>query len=165
MLALLEANISLNRLQDRASVQELDWNRPPPLAIRRRRWDVIIAADVLYGVPSFRPLLELLETLCRGPRARIVMACGNRQRGARGDLKFLGELRERNVLQLGAGIGRWGGGVVEVMTLRNAAQDDEDDELEDLMRELELEEQQQTASATEVPFMDQDAMHKRAVDK
>ena len=85
VLALLEANIRRNRLQGCASVQALDWNDAPPLAIRRRRWDLIVCADIVYGLPSFGPLLQLLETLCQGPNARILIACGNRQRGSRED--------------------------------------------------------------------------------
>ena len=93
VLSLLEANVRLNRLQGCASVQALDWNSPPPLAIARRTWDVIIAADILYGLPSFGPLLQLLETLCHSAHTRILIACGNAQRGSREDLTFFAELR------------------------------------------------------------------------
>ena len=153
VLSLLEANVRLNRLQDRASVQELDWNNAPPLDIVRRTWDVIIAADIVYGLPSFGPLLQLLETLCHSPHTRILIACGNRQRGSREDLTFFAELRERNKLEVmevieleGACVGRWGGGAVEVMMLRRQPstereeQEAKDAEFEELMRELDLEE-------------------------
>jgi predicted nicotinamide N-methyase len=167
VLSLLEANVRLNRLQGRASVQELDWNNAPPLAIARRTWDVIIAADVVYGLPSFGPLLQLLETLCHNSHTRILIACGNRQRGSREDLTFFAELRERNKLEVmevieleGACVGRWGGGTVEVMMLRRQpstereGQEAEDAEFEELMRELDQEDtdpeaqyQQQPASS------------------
>ena len=148
VLSLLEANVRLNRLQGRASVQELDWNNAPPLAIARRTWDVIIAADVVYGLPSFGPLLQLLETLCHNSHTRILIACGNRQRGSREDLTFFAELRERNKLEVtevieleGARIGRWAGGTVEVMMLRRQpsteweGQEAEDAEFEELMHQ------------------------------
>ena len=163
VLSLLEANIRLNRLQGRASVQKLDWNNAPPLDVMRRRWDVIIAADIVYGLPSFGPLLRLLETLCHSSHTRILIACGNRQRGSREDLTFFAELRERNTLEVmemteveGACVGRWGGGTVDVMMLRRRpstereAEAAEDAEFEQLMRELDLEEAEAEGEATQV---------------
>ena len=82
VLALLETNVRRNWLQGCASVQKLDWNDPPSLAIARRPWDLILCADIIYGLPSFAPLLQLLEALC-SPRTRILLGCGNKQRGSR----------------------------------------------------------------------------------
>ena len=158
VLGLLEANVRRNRLQRRAAVQKLDWNEPPPLAVARRSWDMIVAADILYGLPSFAPLHRLLEHLCARPETRVIIACGNRQRGSREDLTFFRELEQRGTLSVvetaevsGAGVGRWGGGVVEVHTLKSnmlmrkgggeggdASSDDA--EFLELMEELELEE-------------------------
>lgn len=156
VLALLETNIKRNRLQGCASVQALDWNDAPSLAVARRPWDLILCADIVYGLPSFTPLLQLLEMLCKGPHTRVLLACGNKQRGSREDLKFLAEMRQRGALAVsktteveGAGVGRWGGGVVEVIELRRVAAGDgageegSDDEFDELMAELDLEEEQE----------------------
>ena len=153
VLGLLEANVRRNRLQRRAAVQKLDWNEPPPLAVARRSWDLIVAADILYGLPSFAPLHRLLEHLCARPETRVIIACGNRQRGSREDLTFLRELEQRGTLSVvetaevsGAGVGRWGGGVVECHTLMRKGGGEggdassDDDEFLELMEELELEE-------------------------
>lgn len=165
VLSLLEANVRLNRLEGRAAVQRLDWNNAPPLAIVRRTWDVIVAADIIYGLPSFGPLLQLLETLCHSTHTRVLIACGNRQRGSREDLTFFAQLRERNQLEVveaveveGACVGRWGGGAVEVMMLRRRPaaereqQEAEDAEFEQLMQELDLEEAE-AAQAQQQPVV------------
>jgi hypothetical protein len=51
-------------------VAELDWQAPLPPAISTRRWDLILAADCVFWVALFHPLLHTLAALCRAGRVR-----------------------------------------------------------------------------------------------
>ncbi|KAL4963179.1 putative methyltransferase-domain-containing protein [Aspergillus stella-maris] len=84
MLALMNANISLNNLTTKVSAAVLDWGTPVPDDIPRRP-DVILAADCVYFEPAFPLLITTLGDLL-GPNS-VCYFCFKRRR--RADLRFL----------------------------------------------------------------------------
>jgi predicted nicotinamide N-methyase len=117
VLTLLRDNVERNGLGRRASVEALDWDRPPSLALARRGWDLIVAADIVYGLSDFTPLLRFLEALAH-PRTTLVFAFGNRQRRSREDQRFMAQLRERGHFDVLSSTEVPGFSGVEVVTFR-----------------------------------------------
>ncbi len=76
-------NILHNGLQDKAQVQKADFLSDS----LDRKYDYIIASDIIYGQPNLRPLVKfLLAHLRSGPEAEAILAKGFRRNASR----FLG---------------------------------------------------------------------------
>lgn len=68
-LALLEANAARNRVA--VETLRMDWRQPAVLAARR--FDLVLAADVLYEARNVEPLLDVLPDVLR-PGGEAVLA-------------------------------------------------------------------------------------------
>lgn len=62
MLALMQSNIALNELENRARAEVYDWGEPRPDAIIQHP-DIVLAADCVYFEPAFPPLQKTLADL------------------------------------------------------------------------------------------------------
>ena len=140
VLEILRENVERNEVGSNASVAALDWEKPPSLALASRGWHLIVAADVVYGLPHFTPLLRFLEALAH-PRTTLVFAFGNKQRRSREDVQFIEQLRERNVFDIESyGVPVQGFEGVEVLTFRRKPMEwtsDDEDWLDNLDSDIE----------------------------
>ena len=59
----LQTVLALNEEPDAVEVAPLDWTQPIPAHIAERRWDIIVAADIIYWPHLFEPLLSTVSIL------------------------------------------------------------------------------------------------------
>ena len=82
----LEASVARNGAQGAVRVAPLDWLAPLPPQLVRTRWDVVVAADCVFWVRLFEPLLATLRGLAEaggGPAPLILVTVTSRlNRGA-----------------------------------------------------------------------------------
>ena len=75
---LIDANITCNRLAQRASFVPLNWGDPVDVALAPP-FDIVLASDVLYQHEWVDPLLQTLKSLS-GPSTQIFLANEHRSK-------------------------------------------------------------------------------------
>ncbi|KAL8394922.1 hypothetical protein RB595_002746 [Gaeumannomyces hyphopodioides] len=87
MFSLMEHNIRLNGVEDRAKAMLLNWGEELPQEVVESRPNVILAADCVYFEPAF-PLLQktMADLLMLCPEATIYFCFKKRRRA---DMQFL----------------------------------------------------------------------------
>lgn len=73
----VEYNIEASNLAISSSVRfaALDWERPLPPAVRKRTFNIIIAAECIYNTDSIPPLVKTLSALItKSPKAVVLVA-------------------------------------------------------------------------------------------
>lgn len=94
MLALMQKNITLNRLDGKVVAEVYDWGAPPPVSILQPsnvHPDVVLAADCVYFEPTFPLLLQTLEDLL-GPSTTCYF-CFKKRRKA--DMRFIRDMMKK----------------------------------------------------------------------
>jgi predicted nicotinamide N-methyase len=89
MKALMQKNISLNRLEQEVEALVYDWGTSPPSALPVPP-DVLLAADCVYFEPAFPLLLETLQDLI-GPDTTCYF-CFKKRRKA--DMRFIKDMHK-----------------------------------------------------------------------
>ncbi|KAH6631189.1 putative methyltransferase-domain-containing protein [Chaetomium sp. MPI-SDFR-AT-0129] len=92
MEALMQHNISLNKLDEKAKARVLNWGEPLPQEIVDFKPDVILAADCVYFEPSFPLLMKTLHDLFALTPTATVFFCYKKRRKA--DNKFFTAARK-----------------------------------------------------------------------
>ncbi|KFA74596.1 hypothetical protein S40288_05803 [Stachybotrys chartarum IBT 40288] len=87
MLELMQHNIVLNNLQDRATALILNWGEPLPDIVLEQKPNVIIAAECVYFEPAFPLLMQTLQDLFELNVDTVVYFCFKKRR--RADLQFV----------------------------------------------------------------------------
>ncbi|TLD26368.1 hypothetical protein PspLS_04564 [Pyricularia sp. CBS 133598] len=89
MLALMEHNIRLNEVEDKAKALILNWGEPLPQQVVDLKPTVVLAADCVYFEPAFPLLLQTLTDLLAlsPPKECTVYFCFKKRR--RADMQFL----------------------------------------------------------------------------
>ncbi|KAF8165063.1 putative methyltransferase-domain-containing protein [Crassisporium funariophilum] len=89
LLPIMHRNVSLNRLESRVTVAELNWGCPLPTSIKRP--DLILAADCVYFEPAFPLLVQTLSDLA-GPTTEILFSYKKRRKA---DKRFFSLLKKK----------------------------------------------------------------------
>ncbi|KAI1389550.1 putative methyltransferase-domain-containing protein [Hypoxylon trugodes] len=87
MHLLMEHNIVLNHLEDKAKAAILNWGEPLPQEIVAFKPDVILAADCVYFEPAFPLLLATLSEILRLCPSATIYFCFKKRR--RADMQFM----------------------------------------------------------------------------
>ncbi|KAH9482956.1 Protein-lysine N-methyltransferase EFM6 [Psilocybe cubensis] len=88
LLPIMKQNVSLNKLEDKVIVAELNWGSPIPADIPRP--DIILAADCVYFEPAFPLLVQTLNDLSDSKNE--IYFCYKKRRKA--DKRFFGMLKK-----------------------------------------------------------------------
>ncbi|KAL2416108.1 hypothetical protein ABEF91_003943 [Exophiala dermatitidis] len=94
MLALMQKNIELNKLQAKVGAAIYDWGSPPPADFLRNgteQPDIVLAADCVYFEPAFPLLLQTLTDLI-GPSTTCYF-CFKKRRKA--DMRFIRDMTKK----------------------------------------------------------------------
>ncbi|KLU88481.1 hypothetical protein MAPG_07467 [Magnaporthiopsis poae ATCC 64411] len=88
MFSLMEHNVRLNGVEDRAKAMVLNWGDELPQEVVESRPNVILAADCVYFEPAF-PLLQktMADLLALCPEDATIYFCFKKRR--RADMQFL----------------------------------------------------------------------------
>ncbi|KJA24587.1 hypothetical protein HYPSUDRAFT_136012 [Hypholoma sublateritium FD-334 SS-4] len=89
LLSIMNRNVSLNNLQGRVAVAELNWGAQIPIDIPQP--DIVLAADCVYFEPAFPLLVQTLNDLA-SPSTEILF-CYKKRRHA--DKRFFGMLKKK----------------------------------------------------------------------
>ncbi|KAM5358669.1 hypothetical protein ACJZ2D_015092 [Fusarium nematophilum] len=87
MFELMQHNIKLNGLQDKAKAMVLNWGEPLPGTVLEQKPDVILAGECVYFEPAFPLLMSTLKTLLELNPAAVVYFCFKKRR--RADMNFV----------------------------------------------------------------------------
>ncbi|RDA93622.1 hypothetical protein CP533_6189 [Ophiocordyceps camponoti-saundersi (nom. inval.)] len=87
MLKLMQRNMQLNDVGDKATALELNWGQDLPEAVVRQRPNVVLAADCVYLETAFPLLLQTVEDLLALNNEAVVYFCFKKRR--RADMKFV----------------------------------------------------------------------------
>ncbi|KAF8901633.1 putative methyltransferase-domain-containing protein [Gymnopilus junonius] len=88
LLSIMRSNVSLNNLQERVMVAELNWGSPIPADIPPP--DIILAADCVYFEPAFPLLIQTLRDLSNSNTE--ILFCYKKRRKA--DKRFFTMLKK-----------------------------------------------------------------------
>ncbi|EHY55925.1 Protein-lysine N-methyltransferase efm6 [Exophiala dermatitidis] len=94
MLALMQKNVELNKLEAKVGAAIYDWGSPPPADILRNgteQPDIVLAADCVYFEPAFPLLLQTLTDLI-GPSTTCYF-CFKKRRKA--DMRFIRDMTKK----------------------------------------------------------------------
>ncbi|KAK4038435.1 protein-lysine methyltransferase METTL21D [Parachaetomium inaequale] len=92
MESLMQHNISLNGLDDRARARVLNWGEPLSQEVLDFKPDTILAADCVYFEPAFPLLMQTLQDLLTAVPSATVFFCFKKRR--RADMQFLKAARK-----------------------------------------------------------------------
>ncbi|RCI09279.1 hypothetical protein L249_1491 [Ophiocordyceps polyrhachis-furcata BCC 54312] len=87
MLGLMQRNMQLNDVGDKATALELNWGQDLPEAVVRQRPNVVLAADCVYLESAFPLLLQTLQDVLALNDDAVVYFCFKKRR--RADMKFV----------------------------------------------------------------------------
>ncbi|KAK4131193.1 hypothetical protein BT67DRAFT_164341 [Trichocladium antarcticum] len=87
MESLMQHNITLNGLEDRAKARILNWGEPLSKEVVDLKPDIILAADCVYLEPTFPLLMQTLQDLLALAPSATVFFCVKKRR--RADNQFL----------------------------------------------------------------------------
>ncbi|PFH55757.1 hypothetical protein XA68_17660 [Ophiocordyceps unilateralis] len=87
MLGLMQRNIRLNDVGDKATALVLNWGQGLPEAVVRQRPKVVLAADCVYLEAAFPLLLQTLEEVLAVNGEAVVYFCFKKRR--RADMQFV----------------------------------------------------------------------------
>jgi protein N-lysine methyltransferase METTL21A len=94
MLALMQKNIALNKLDNKVKAEVYDWGTQPPASVlpeSAAHADIILAADCVYFEPTFPLLLQTLDDLI-GLKTTCYF-CFKKRRKA--DMRFIRDMMKR----------------------------------------------------------------------
>ncbi|KAG8677317.1 Protein-lysine N-methyltransferase efm6 [Fusarium poae] len=87
MYELMQHNIELNNLQDKAKAMVLNWGEDLPAAVLEQKPDVILAGECVYFEPAFPLLMSTLKALLELNPNAVVYFCFKKRR--RADMNFV----------------------------------------------------------------------------
>ncbi|WXC57704.1 hypothetical protein SNK03_003611 [Fusarium graminearum] len=87
MFELMQHNIELNNLQDKAKAMVLNWGEDLPAAVLEQKPDVILAGECVYFEPAFPLLMSTLKALLELNPNAVVYFCFKKRR--RADMNFV----------------------------------------------------------------------------
>ncbi|KAI9001146.1 putative methyltransferase-domain-containing protein [Trametes punicea] len=101
LLGIMKQNVSLNGLESRVSVMELNWGEPIPPDLSKP--DLVLAADCVYFEPAFPLLVKTLADLVPD-RSTEVLFCYKKRRKVSGCRPCLLLFRRAHILQGGQAV-------------------------------------------------------------
>ncbi|KAF5022417.1 hypothetical protein F66182_5557 [Fusarium sp. NRRL 66182] len=87
MYELMQHNIKLNDLQDKAKAMILNWGEDLPAVVLEQKPDVILAGECVYFEPAFPLLMSTLKSLLELNPTAVVYFCFKKRR--RADMNFV----------------------------------------------------------------------------
>ncbi|KAH7261908.1 putative methyltransferase-domain-containing protein [Fusarium tricinctum] len=87
MYELMQHNIKLNNLQDKAKAMVLNWGEDLPAVVLEQKPDVILAGECVYFEPAFPLLMSTLKALLELNSTAIIYFCFKKRR--RADMNFV----------------------------------------------------------------------------